>query len=47
MKTILVIEDDLAIRNNISLILKSQGFTVLQAEDGLTGIELALGAAPD
>jgi diguanylate cyclase (GGDEF)-like protein len=47
MKTILVIEDDPAIRNNISMILKSQGFTVLQAEDGLTGIELALGAAPD
>jgi diguanylate cyclase len=47
MKTILVIEDDPAIRNNISMILKSQGFTILQAEDGLTGIELALGAAPD
>lgn len=47
MKTILVIEDDSAIRNNISMILKSQGFTILQAEDGLTGVELALGASPD
>ncbi|MGA0201276.1 MAG: response regulator, partial [Prochlorotrichaceae cyanobacterium] len=40
-------EDDTAIRNNIAMILKSQGFTVLQAEDGLTGVELALGSAPD
>lgn len=47
MKTILVIEDDTAIRNNIAMILKSQGFTILQAEDGLTGVELALGSAPD
>jgi diguanylate cyclase (GGDEF)-like protein len=47
MKTILVIEDDPAIRNNIAMILRSQGFVILQAEDGLTGIELALGADPD
>jgi diguanylate cyclase (GGDEF)-like protein len=47
MKTILVIEDDPAIRNNIALILKSQGFAILQAEDGLTGVELALGSSPD
>lgn len=47
MKTILVIEDDPAIRNNIALILKSQGFAILQAEDGLTGIQLAIGSCPD
>lgn len=47
MKTILVIEDDAAIRSNISIILKSRGFNVVQAEDGAMGLYMATSYQPD
>jgi diguanylate cyclase (GGDEF)-like protein len=47
MKTILVIEDDGAIRSNIAIILKSQGLNVIQAKDGPSGLQMAIGYQPD
>jgi len=47
MKTILVIEDDEAIRTNILDLLDAEGFDGLGAEDGSEGLELARRHAPD
>ncbi|MBN9385591.1 MAG: response regulator [Chitinophagaceae bacterium] len=47
MKKILVIEDEPEIRDNIAEILQLSNYEVLRAEDGLSGVELALGATPD
>jgi len=47
MKTILVIEDNLEIRENISEILDLEGFRVIVATDGKTGLELATQELPD
>lgn len=47
MKTILVIEDDAAIRKSIVKSLEHQAFRVLSATDGTTGIELAQAHLPD
>jgi diguanylate cyclase (GGDEF)-like protein len=47
MNTILIIEDDAAIRSNIAIILKSQGLNIVQAEDGATGLQMALTYQPD
>lgn len=47
MKKILVIEDEPEVRENITEILQLSDYEVLKAEDGLSGVELALKAAPD
>jgi DNA-binding NarL/FixJ family response regulator len=47
MKKILVIEDHLPMRENLVLMLEMEGFSVLSAEDGLSGIEMARGRGPD
>lgn len=41
MMTILVIEDEMVLRNNILALLKAEGFKCLGAADGEQGIELA------
>lgn len=46
-KTILVVEDEQDIANIICFNLKRNGFDTLEAHDGLTGLRLALEAAPD
>lgn len=46
MTTILVIEDEMALRNNILALLKAEGFKCLAAETGERGIELAAQANP-
>ena len=40
MYNILVVEDDKEIRDGIEIFLKSQGYRVFQAEDGIHGLEL-------
>jgi DNA-binding LytR/AlgR family response regulator len=47
MKTILVIEDDLSIRKVIRDFLELQKFTVVTAEDGQIGVDLAKKIVPD
>ncbi|MBN1681824.1 MAG: response regulator [Anaerolineae bacterium] len=45
--TILVIDDDLMIRQMVALHLEREGYTVLQAEDGPSGIETYCAENPD
>jgi len=47
MKKILVIENEGIILLNIITILKSQGFNVIDADNGYTGIQLAKQFIPD
>ncbi len=47
MKTILIIEDQPDMRENISTILAMEDFAVLEAVDGRKGIELARDEKPD
>jgi DNA-binding LytR/AlgR family response regulator len=47
MKNILVIEDDNNVRENLQQLLQRVGFSVLQAENGTEGIELARNNIPD
>jgi len=47
MKTILVIEDETVLRENICDILAAHGFTTITAENGLVGIEMATKHTPD
>ena len=47
MKTILLIEDNDAIRENTAEILELTGYTVLTAENGKLGVEKALESKPD
>ena len=47
MKTILLIEDDEAIRENTAELLELAGFAVLTADNGQRGVELALATKPD
>ena len=47
MPTILVIEDDEQSRFILTVMLKNQGFQVLQACDGYAGLEAARQAQPD
>ena len=47
MKTILLIEDHDLIRENTAEILELAGYTVLTAENGKRGVELALANRPD
>lgn len=47
MKRILVIEDEASIRNNLLLLLKSEGFDALGGGDGNSGISAARKHVPD
>ena len=47
MKKILVIENNAGIRENIEEILALANYKVFTAEDGKTGIEIALHQKPD
>ena len=47
MKTILVIEDNIDVRENTAEILELANYKVLQAENGKLGVELAQAAKPD
>jgi two-component system, sensor histidine kinase and response regulator len=47
MKTILIIEDEPQIRNNIQELLYLSDFDTLVAENGLQGLELAQDQHPD
>jgi DNA-binding response OmpR family regulator len=44
---ILVVEDDLSILTGVSMNLRYEGFEVLQAQDGKSGLQKALDEAPD
>jgi two-component system, OmpR family, alkaline phosphatase synthesis response regulator PhoP len=44
---ILVVEDDLAIRRGVAMNLRAEGYAVLEAADGDTGLKTALEQAPD
>ena len=46
MITILIVEDDDAIRNNIVRLLKLEGFDTISAPDGNTGLDRALEFKP-
>jgi DNA-binding response OmpR family regulator len=46
-RRILVVEDDLAILTGLSMNLRIEGYEVLQAQDGRTGLAKALDEAPD
>ncbi|MCI5083387.1 MAG: response regulator, partial [Saprospiraceae bacterium] len=47
MKKILVIEDNLEVRENLEEILELSGYEVIAAEDGKVGVEKALSNMPD
>lgn len=47
MKTILVIDDQPQMRRNLQTILEMEGFRVLTASDGATGLALACNELPD
>lgn len=47
MATILIIEDDLSIRDNVAQLLQFEGYNTLEAVDGVQGVELAIQALPD
>jgi phosphoribosyl 1,2-cyclic phosphodiesterase/ActR/RegA family two-component response regulator len=47
MKTVLLIDDDESFRLLLTELLRSRGWNVLQAEDGDTGLKLALENEPD
>lgn len=47
MKTILVIEDNLDIRENLAEILELEGFKVIVATDGKEGVRAAAQHLPD
>lgn len=47
MKTILIIEDEVMIRDSLKDLLEIEGFRAISAEDGLTGIQLATTHLPD
>ena len=47
MTKVLIIEDEDPIRANLLRILKLEGFEVLEAADGIAGLELAQTSAPD
>jgi DNA-binding response OmpR family regulator len=46
-KTILIVEDDLALLRALHQKLISEGFNVIEAKDGKTGLEIALQKQPD
>ncbi len=47
MTTILVIEDEAPIRENLQQMLRLEGYAVLEAADGVSGIETARTSHPD
>ncbi len=47
MQTILIIEDDAGLRENIRDVLRLEGFTALEAADGRAGLALAASQRPD
>jgi two-component system, sensor histidine kinase and response regulator len=47
MTTILVIEDELAVRENLQEILELENFNVLTAENGKIGLKLAIEQQPN
>ncbi|HEY4724291.1 MAG TPA: response regulator, partial [Anaerolineae bacterium] len=47
MKRILVVEDEVDIREIIRDLLEAKGFKVLCADNGLTGLQLAREQLPD
>jgi CheY-like chemotaxis protein len=47
MATILIIEDEAPIRENLRQLLQLEGYAVLEAADGVSGIEVALSSRPD
>ena len=47
MPKILVIEDDAGVRDLIASALQQSGFEILQAEDGLAGVDMARSSIPD
>ena len=46
-KTVLVVEDEVALSRVLSIKLASEGFHVLSAHDGEAGLTMALGRKPD
>lgn len=46
-RRILVVEDDLSILSGLSINLKVEGYDVLQAQDGRTGLQRTLDGKPD
>lgn len=47
MQTLLVIEDQATLRDNLALLLELEGFRVVTASDGLVGLELVCSERPD
>lgn len=47
MKTILIIDDDTMLRNNLRMILELEGFTAFEADNGLVGLAYAKELQPD
>ncbi len=47
MKTVLIIEDELTVRESIVDLLEIQGFRVIAADNGKTGLQIALKERPD
>lgn len=45
--TVLVVEDDTTLRETLALNLRAEGYAVVEAEDGETGLELGRSEAPD
>ena len=46
-KTILVVDDEKAIRTLLNVNLSREGYKVIEAEDGVTAVEMALEKKPD
>jgi CheY-like chemotaxis protein len=47
MSTILVVEDDKSVRDNLNYLLSNEGYSVIQAEDGLEAFDFVSEAVPD
>jgi two-component system chemotaxis response regulator CheY len=47
MKTVLTVDDSRTMRDMLKLSLTEAGFRVVQAEDGLHGLEVLMGETPD
>lgn len=47
MKTILIVDDDAAIRKYERIVLVREGFEILEAEDGAAALEIAKAKIPD
>jgi len=46
METVLVIDDDLSVRDTIGVMLEQEGFHAVLADDGLVGVQQALALKP-